>query len=135
MKKRIIYPYNPKLKLLARNLRKNSTLGEILLWKQLKGKQMCGYDFHRDKPLLDYIVDFFCHELFLAIEIDGCSHDDTKYDYDQERQHRIEQLGISFLRFTEEDVKKNMSGVLLSIETWIEEFEKKQASSSGGTTA
>ena len=68
---RKIYPYNPKLKELARQLRNDSTLSEILLWNELKGKQVEGYDFQRQKPILNYILDFFCHELELAIEIDG----------------------------------------------------------------
>ena len=66
--------YNPKLKNLARTLRNNSTLSEVLLWNHLKGKQMKGYDFHRQKPLDNYIVDFFCPKLRLIIEIDGESH-------------------------------------------------------------
>ncbi len=72
--RRKIIPYNPKLKEFARQLRNNSTKSEIYLWKHLKGKQMMGYDFHRQKPLDNFIVDFFCHELMLAIEIDGYTH-------------------------------------------------------------
>jgi len=66
--------YNPKLKELARQLRNNSTQSEIRLWQYLKGKQMMGYDFHRQKPIDNYIVDFFCNKLKLAIELDGFSH-------------------------------------------------------------
>lgn len=72
--KRKIIPYNPNLKELARKLRNNSTQSEIRLWQYLKGKQMMGYDFHRQKPLLNYIADFFCHELALVIELDGYTH-------------------------------------------------------------
>jgi very-short-patch-repair endonuclease len=67
--RRKIIPYNPKLKEYARQLRNNSTRSEIILWKYLKGKQMLGYDFHRQKPIDNYIVDFFCSELMLAIEL------------------------------------------------------------------
>lgn len=70
-KRRKIIPYNPKLKLLARQLRNNSTPTEIRLWQHLKGKQMMGYDFHRQKPLDNYVADFFCNELMLALEIVG----------------------------------------------------------------
>ena len=115
---RKIIPYNPKLKQLAKNLRNNSTLSEVLLWQHLKGKKMKGYDFHRQKPVGNYIVDFFCNELMLAIEIDGMSHDE-KIDEDTERQRRIESFGISFLRFNDLDVKKNMEGVVVAIEEWI----------------
>ncbi len=73
MKNRII-PYNPKLKSLARQLRKNSTLAEVLMWKNIKQKVL-GVQFHRQVPMLNYIVDFYCHEISLVIEIDGSSHD------------------------------------------------------------
>jgi very-short-patch-repair endonuclease len=66
--RRRIIKYNPTLKLKARELCKNSTTSEIRLWMLLKKKQMLGYDFHRQKPLDEYIVDFFCNELLLAIE-------------------------------------------------------------------
>ena len=123
--KRPVIPYNPKLKQLARLLRKNSTLSEILLWKHLRGKQMKGYDFHRQKPLDNYIVDFFCNELMLAIEIDGSSHElEGAYERDQERQQKLESLGISFLRFDDRMVKQDMKSVLLAIELWIEAYEK-----------
>ena len=121
---RKIIPYNPKLKQLARNLRNNSTLSEVLLWQHLKGKKMKGYDFHRQKPVGNYIVDFFCNELMLAIEIDGMSHDE-KIDEDIERQKQIESFGISFLRFNDLDVKKNMEGVVVAIEEWIDGYNLK----------
>ncbi|MFA4853047.1 MAG: endonuclease domain-containing protein [Bacteroidales bacterium] len=118
MQRRKIIPYNTKLKEMARGLRNNSTLSEVLLWAYLKGKQMHGYDFHRQKPLDNYIVDFFCNELMLAIEIDGDSHD-NKYHHDVKRQTEIESYGISFLRFPDMDVKRNMPEVLRIIENWI----------------
>ena len=74
MRKRKIIPYNPKLKKLARKLRNKSTKSEVLLWNYLKGRQIKGFDFHRQKPIGNYIVDFYCSELLLAIEIDGESH-------------------------------------------------------------
>jgi very-short-patch-repair endonuclease len=100
MKHRKIIPYNPKLKQLARNLRNNSSKSEIILWMRLKGKQMKGYDFHRQKPLDNYIADFFCHELMLAIEIDGYSHllDEVQIK-DAKKEKRLNELGIRVLRF------------------------------------
>jgi very-short-patch-repair endonuclease len=120
MKRKNIFPYNPKLKDFARELRNNSTLSEVLLWKHLKGGQMLGYDFDRQKPIDDFIVDFFCNELMLAIEIDGEIHN-YKISRDRERQKRIEGLGVWFLRFTDEDVKQNIEGVAAVIERWIRE--------------
>jgi very-short-patch-repair endonuclease len=123
--KRKIIPYKPYLKELARNLRNNSTLSEIILWKNIKGKQMLGYDFHRQKPLGNYIVDFFCNELMLAIEIDGSSHHwEGVYEKDQKRQREIEEYGVRFLRFEDISVKKNIQMVLEVIVNWIEENAK-----------
>ena len=122
MRRKIIH-YNPKLKELARKLRKNSTLSEVIMWSHLKGKQMLGYDFHRQKPLDNYIVDFYCSELSLAIEIDGESHD-AKGEDDLKRQKRLESLGVSFLRFYDRDVKENVEGVLGAIEDWVKTHRK-----------
>ncbi len=121
MRKKII-PYNSKLKQRARDLRNNSTLSEILLWKHLKDKQVRGYSFRRQRPIGNYIVDFFCPDLMLALEIDGMSHDGKRKDiYDKERQKRLEGLGIKFLRFNDRDVKKNTREILITIEGWIDE--------------
>ena len=120
MKKKTIYPYNPILKERARFLRNNSTLSEVLLWKHLKSKQMNGYDFDRQKPIDNYIIDFFCDKLKLAIEIDGVSHlEKTKKD--EYRQQKLEQLGIRFLRFSDIEIKQNIQNVLHTIKGWIEE--------------
>ncbi|HLR77015.1 MAG TPA: DUF559 domain-containing protein [Balneolaceae bacterium] len=110
--------YNPKLKQLARNLRNNSTLAEVLLWNKLKSKQMLGYMFMRQKPIIDYIVDFYCSELKLVIEIDGNSHR-FKYTEDLQRQGELENIGITVLRFDDKEVKQKMEYVLDVIEQWI----------------
>jgi len=120
MKRKNILPYNPILKDLARELRNKSTLSEVLLWKHLKGGQIVGHDFDRQKPIDDFIVDFFCNELMLAIEIDGETHN-YKISRDRERQKRIEGLGVRFLRFTDEEVKQNIEGEVAVIERWIRE--------------
>ena len=124
MKRRVIIPYNPKLKEVARQLRKSGTLSEVLLWTYLKKKKMRGYDFDRQKPIDNYIVDFFCNELMLAIEIDGCSHNE-KSEVDKLRQAKLESLGIRFLRFHDSDIKKNIQGVLWVIEDWILKHKDK----------
>ena len=117
--KRKIIPYNPELKELARELRRNMTLSEVLLWNTLKKKQMLGYDFDRQRPMGNFIVDFYCKELSLAIEIDGKSHI-YRYDYDDERQRILEKSGVRFLRFDDIQIKRNMTNVLRVIEDWIE---------------
>ena len=114
--------YNPRLKHRARELRNNSTLSEVLLWRELKGKQMRGYDFHRQKPIDSYIVDFFCPKLMLAIEIDGTTHA-FREEEDAKRQRRLESLGVQFLRFDDLDVKFHMEEALKTIREWIEGHE------------
>ena len=124
--KRKILPYNPKLKLLARKLRNDSTLGEVLLWKELNKKQFYGYDFHRRKPLLDYIVDFYCYELDLEIEVDGRYHDhEDKYELDLLRDEKLKAYSLTILRFTEQEVRKDMINVLRVIEQYIVEHKDK----------
>ncbi len=118
-----IIPYNPILKQRARELRKNSTLSEILLWQQIKRKSL-GVQFHRQVPIANFIVDFYCHELQLAIEIDGCSHD-YKYEYDTARQRQLEDLGVSIIRFDDLEVKQNMNNILVSLEVKIAELSAK----------
>lgn len=113
-----IIHYNPDLKQLAKDLRRNMTLSEVLLWNELKQKKMLGLDFDRQRPIGNYIVDFYCKELSLAIEIDGDTHI-FKYDYDEERQTSLEKMGVHFLRFDDIEVKRNMFNVLRVIEDWI----------------
>ncbi|HAB53308.1 MAG: DNA methylase [Ignavibacteria bacterium RIFOXYB2_FULL_35_12] len=124
--RRKIIPYNPKLKEKARELRNNSTFTEVMVWNYLKNKQIKGYDFHRQKPLYNYIVDFFYNELMLAIEIDGESHYGNE-KHDIRRQKRLENLGISFLRFDDMEVRHQLDKVIKRIEDWIDDFEKKSS--------
>jgi very-short-patch-repair endonuclease len=125
MSKRKIIPYNPILKEFARQLRNDSTKTEIFLWLKLKGKQMYGYDFHRQKPIDNYILDFFCYELMLGIEVDGYSHDFLEvYNKDTIKEKRMRELGISVLRFSDEQVLKDMENVIRAIEFFIFEQEE-----------
>ena len=125
MKKRKIIPYNPKLKELARKLRNHSTKAEIILWAKLRRKQMYGYDFHRQKPIDEYIVDFFCRDLMLAIEVDGYSHEFLEvHNKDVVKEKRLNQLGITVLRFSDKQVLKDIENVLRAIEAYIKTFEE-----------
>ena len=122
--KRKILTYNPKLKSLAKALRKNMTFAEVLLWNELKQKNMCGYDFDRQRPINNFIVDFYCKDLMLAIEVDGISHySEEAFKADSERQIIIEDFGVNFLRFDDEEVRNDMPNVLRSIEGWILDWE------------
>ena len=116
--------YDPKLKELSRELRKSGNLSEVLLWEQLKARKMKGYQFMRQKPIGNYIVDFFCSKLRLVIEIDGESHN-QKLEKDRLRQQKLESLGLSLLRFYDLDVKNDLNGVIIIIKLWIDEFESK----------
>ena len=86
---------------------------------------MMGYQFMRQKPIKKYIVDFYCSTLKLVVEIDGESHY-GKLEKDKERQNELKQIGLSFLRFDDLDIKFRMEEVLTKIRTWIVEYESKQ---------
>ncbi|RYY36839.1 MAG: endonuclease domain-containing protein [Sphingobacteriaceae bacterium] len=123
--RRKIIPYNTGLKELARQLRNDSTLGEILLWNELSGKKLYGYDFQRQKPILNFIADFFCYELELLIEIDGNSHNhEEKFVLDIEREEKLKAYGLTIIRFSETEVRKDMNNVLRAIETYILDYQK-----------
>lgn len=84
----------------------------------------------RQKPIDEYIVDFYCGELKLAIEIDGESHD-GKFEEDMARQRKLESLGLTVLRFNDLDVKRDMKNVLMAIAGWIEGFENNPLAPNG----
>ena len=129
MSKRKIIPYNPKLTQLAKKLRNESTQTEIYLWLKLKGKQMYGYDFHRQKPIDNYILDFFCYDLMLGIEVDGYSHEILEvHNKDIVKEKRMNELGITILRFSDFEVLRDMENVIRAIEFYILEFEKTHKS-------
>ncbi|MFT5667173.1 MAG: very-short-patch-repair endonuclease [Vicingaceae bacterium] len=122
--RRKIIPYNRNLKLLARERRNNSTKSEIKLWQMLKGKQLMGFDFHRQKPLLDYIVDFYCYELNLVIELDGYSHQFAEVqEKDQRKQNALEDIGLKVMRFEDGEVMQNVDEVMRILEVYVMEFE------------
>ena len=125
--RRKIIPYNSKLKEFARLLRNNSTKSEIKLWQAIKGKQLKGYDFHRQKPLLEFIADFYCHELALVIEVDGFTHEFEETNRkDKYKQKELEKAGLTVLRFTDEEVFSELDKVILEIENYINKFESKE---------
>ena len=121
-------PYNKGLKEFSRDLRSHSTLSEILLWQKLRASQFRGYAFNRQKPLGNYIVDFYCLKLDLVIEVDGNSHFfEESVMEDQERQKVIERMGLNFLRFSDLEVKRSMPSILVEIGYFIDDFEGKMA--------
>ena len=112
-----IIHYNPKLKVLAAQLRSRGTKSEILLWNQLKGSQVNGFRFIRQKPIGDYIVDFYCKEVGLVIELDGLSHQSNEVmDLDERKQSYLESIGLKVIRFEDEDVIRDLPNVMRVIE-------------------
>lgn len=103
------------------------TLGEVLLWNELKNDNLWGFDFDRQRCIDNYIVDFYCKDLMLAIEIDGMYHtwEETSVK-DEERQKRLESLGVTVIRFMEKEVRADMVNVLRAIETEIISIIKRQ---------
>ena len=98
-------------------LRTHMTLAERILWYSLKGRQVLGYKFRRQHGMKEYVVDFYCPELKLAIEADGESHDtDEAKRHDPQRQRDIEKEGIRFLRFRDDEILGNPDNVVKRIE-------------------
>ena len=124
-------PYNPNLKQRSRNLRNDCQVSEKLLWTQLKNKQT-GYSFNRQKPILNYIADFYCKELDLVIEIDGASHfSEEAQEYDKERDRQMQVLGLKIIRVLDSEVRKRPEHVAKSI---MSQVLIPLASSQWGTT-
>ncbi|MCE5346033.1 MAG: type I restriction endonuclease subunit R [Bacteroidales bacterium] len=104
-------PYNPKLKERACALRQAGNLPEVLFWNQVKNKQFRGYDFDRQKIIGNYIVDFYCCNCQVVIEVDGSSHDE-KQEYDAERDTYLESLGLKLIHIPVMDVLQRMNAVM-----------------------
>ncbi len=109
-------PFNTKLKERAKELRKAGNLSEVLFWNQVKNKQFLGLDFDRQKIIGNYIVDFYCKNLGVVVEIDGVSHDE-KVEYDKQRDDYFKNLGLKVIHILDSDVKNNLSGVMEFLES------------------
>ena len=93
-------PYNKNLKQASRDLRNNMTEAEKLLWTRLRGKQILGLQFYRQKPILNFIVDFYCPAANLVIECDGSQYfTDEGLEADRVRDQALAELGLRMLRF------------------------------------
>ena len=106
----------------ARYLRKVQTMAEAKLWKVLRNNQVCNLKFRRQHAFDDYILDFYCHKIKLAIEVDGEVHNDPEVAaYDAARTKNLNENNITVLRFTNDEVEKNITKVIKKIEGWFEE--------------
>ena len=116
--KNMYFRAKPSVMESAKLLRNNMTYHEKLLWEKLKGKQICGIRFRRQHPISLFIVDFYCHEVRLVVEVDGEIHYD-RIDYDDGRSAKMERFGIKVIRFTNFEVENNIEKVIMRIETTV----------------
>lgn len=108
-----MFPYDRNLKRYSRELREHMTDAERRLWVKIRMKQLGGCQFYRQKPVGDYIVDFFCPKAKLVIELDGSQHlSDEMTEYDRVRDEYMSSLGLRVLRFTNNDVMTHIDGVV-----------------------
>jgi len=113
LKNRPVLKYNPNLKTDARQLRQNLTDSELCLWRRLRGKQLAGVQFYRQKPLGDYVVDFYAPKAKLVIEIDGFQHLEYPHvEKDKERDEYLGRLGLMVLRINSRQVLKETEAVM-----------------------
>jgi very-short-patch-repair endonuclease len=96
-----------------RDLRKNQTREEVLLWSRIRNNQI-GYKWRRQISIGRYVADFYCREKLLAVELDGSQHLENK-EYDKEREKFFKVLGIKTLRFWDGEVEKNLEDVINKI--------------------
>ena len=106
-------PYNKNLKQTSRDLRNNMTEAEKLLWSKLRNKQILGVQFYRQKPILNFIVDFYCPSANLVIECDGSQHYTNEgLEADRVRDEALAQLRLRVLRFNNGQVLREIDGVV-----------------------
>src|SRR5210317_1786666 len=120
------YGHNPQLQSLANKLRKDITKAEACLWKYaLKARKMKGYQFRRQRPVLNYIADFMCKELMLVIEVDGWTHSffDDVSKRDDQKDRDLQEAGFRVVRLRDESVLHQIDLVILRLEEVIEERE------------
>jgi very-short-patch-repair endonuclease len=120
--------YNKTLQPFANRLRNDMTKAEACLWKYvLRAKQLKGFQFRRQRPVLKYISDFMCMELMLIIEVDGITHHwEETIKKDEIRQRELESAGFTVLRFTDEEVLNRIQVVIDCLEDWIEKKINQQ---------
>ena len=120
MSRRRILAYNPKLKDRAGDLRKNMTKAEVKLWVHIRKRQIAGLQFYRQRPIGNYIADFYCPEEKLVVEVDGGQHYETEgLRYDEEWDAYLRGLDLNVLRFSNLDVLSNICGVIEKIENIV----------------
>jgi very-short-patch-repair endonuclease len=124
------YGASPCLLRFAHTLRRSMTCSEKIVWEYLRNRKLHGFKFRRQHPINVFIVDFFCYELQLAVELDGSVHNSTyQKERDIERTKVLKGLGITVIRFTNDEVENNTERVLKLLRENIEEQKKILATS------
>jgi very-short-patch-repair endonuclease len=114
------YYGNRELVKKARELRSNMTRAEIILWSRLRSKKIYGYKFRRQQPVFDYIVDFYCDNLKLIIEVDGEVHSLSKnFDYDLKREEVLIRNGYNIFRISNFEIETNIDSAVAKIMSYI----------------
>jgi len=114
--KTMFYGASPEMFERAKVLRNHMTDSEQLLWNKLKDNQLNGIKFRRQHPISQFIVDFYCHQKKLVVELDGGTHQkNAQQERDKGRQFMLEELGLTVIRFKNEDIKKDISIVISRI--------------------
>jgi very-short-patch-repair endonuclease len=123
--------YNKSLNKFASQLRKNMTKSESCLWKYvLSARQMKGYTFNRQRPILNFIADFMCKELMIVIELDGITHhSENAITNDEKKDEKLREIGFSVLRFSDDDVLNHLNMVVETIDSCIEQKQKERLKS------
>lgn len=112
---------NPKLFEFSQALRRNKTEAEDIIWQCLRNRKILNFKFRRQHPVHKYIADFYCHEAKLIIEIDGGIHHNTKnQEYDTNRSNELKEIGITVIRFKNEEVNGNLDEVLNMIKGYLQ---------------
>ena len=115
-------PYRHSLKQSARQLRHNMTNAEQTLWQRIRRKQIRSVQFYRQKPLLNYIVDFYCAKARLVIELDGSQHFEPEHQKrDAERDKSLAEYGLRVLRFDDRQVLAETDSVVAEIDKAVKE--------------
>ena len=107
-----------KLKLVARQMRREPTAAENALWQRLRGRQLHNVKFRRQHPIDRFVVDFYCEQHKLIVEIDGSVHQYTAEE-DAIRQEYLESLGLAVLRFSNDNVFQDLDAVVSAIKAWL----------------
>ena len=117
-------PYSRDLKILSQKLRSTQTEAERKLWHRINRDQLLGFRFNRQKPLLSYIVDFYCLKAKLVIELDGSQHYEPDYqEKDRLRDAELNSLGFTVMRFDNHSVMTNIDGVVEAIYQYLREIK------------